>query len=649
MKKQLLLWSLLGVLLCVFALPITHAQDGQDLPTELYILLNTGEVQQIGLGTAGIRTVSPEGLFILDFAIAPDNRTLTYRTEEGLYLLDMFTEDADPLQLDDTDADIPPLRGRGQTMAWSPIGDAIAYTNTFGARVYFELDDNSTTFTNIPVSALAQLLWSPDGRYLVAEAEGQIWWIYQRDGTAMNLISAIPSSIGVSWLDATRLLFAPADGGLFMMNLANANQQTQLRDTTNLYRLPYARSDGTIGVFTKPADADLVEADEYFYQSLDFGDNVATINRTGEGLVNIQDAHWAPNGDVMLFFQNDNIGLILPEFAVQFQIPVTDSVAFAWGVPRPPSAVGFTMTYSATFLAEDGLGIAQVWHLPRNGLPALQLSTAETDVTAYGVSNDGSTIAYISQNTLFRITLDATGNPTGEAEVWAEVSANSDDIIFTADNLSIIYTDPDTGIMQLALAENTPTILLANEGTSSYQLPRFALTVNALSLTRLSGNTAEQVMFDINSGEIIPLGAYDNGEWLTDGRFLAYNNNANQIDLLDPNTPDADPITGLRSAGSFVIDAIEPQAGTVRILLLNDNPRSQFPLSLIQVLTTASEADEISTLGYLTDPQISPDGAFIAGLTQPNGAFIVYNVEQNQAFTLSTPSRISEFRWSTFR
>lgn len=645
MKRRLFLFSVLCVLLSLFALPTTHAQDGQDLPTELYILLNTGEVQQIGLGTAGIRTVSPEGLFILDFAIAPDNRTLTYRTEEGIFLLDMFDAGAEAVQIDGVDADIPPFRGRGQTMAWSPTGDAIAYTNSFGARVYFDIGD-TPTHTNIPISALNQLIWSPDGRYLVAEAEDQVWWVYQRDGTAMNLVSAITSSFGVSWLDASHLVFAPADGGLFMMDLANSNQQTQLRDSTDLFRLPYARSDGTIAVFTKPADADLVEADEYFYQLLDFGGDVATINRTGEGLVNIQSTHWAPNGDVMLFFENDNIGMILPEFAVQFQIPVTDSVAFAWGVPRPPSTTGFTMTYSATFLAEDGLGIAQVWQLPRNGLPAQQLTTAENNITAYGISNDGTTIAYITDDMLYRLTLDATGNPSGDAEIWAEIESGASDIIFSADGSLVIFTAPETGIMQVTITENTPSVLVANEGAFSYHSPQFARNVNALSVTRESGDNAEQVMVDIGTGELITLGVYDNGIWLTDGRLSAYNDGANQLDLIDPNLPDT-PTVALRSAGSVIVDIIEADTGTLRVLLLNDNPQSQFPLSLVQIGTNSSEADELRTLSYLTHPQLSPDGAFVAGLTQPDGAFIVYNVEQNQAFTLSVPSRISEFRWSS--
>ena len=632
-----------------------HAQDGQDLPTELYILLNTGEIQQIGLGTAGIQTVTPPELFILDFTIAPDNITLTYRTEEGIFLRNMFAETAEPTQLDGVDADIPPLRGRGQTMAWSPLGDALAYTTAFGARIYFNTDE-TPTYANIPISPVLHLVWSQDGTYLAAEAENNVWWIYQRNGTQMDLVSALPSSIGFAWADDARLVFAPLEGGLFLMDLSNANQQSQLADTSNLYRLPYVREDGTLTVFTKSPDLQDVGESQYFYQRLELVNNTANIINTGQQLVDISGVTWAPQGDFLIFFQSGNVGIVFPEFGARFEIPVEDSVAFAWGVPRPPTATGFTMTYGGYFLSPDGLGIQQVWQLPRNGLPAIQLTVSDTDVTAYGVSHTGGVIAYTDGDLLFRITVDANGNPS-EPQEWAEIDGAIHDFVFSPDDQTLIYASPSDGIMSLAIDSIEPSVLIPNVDNSIYVNPQFARNINALMVTKITDNVRELFMYDFGASDLLFLGTYEVGEWLTDGRVVVYSDVAlteeldafYEVSVIDPNALASEILTPLRIAGLYVVDTQEVDTDVIRVLLGNNNAFVPNPLNLVEVTISVGEPNDITAFPFMVDPQLSPDGGFIAGLTQPNGALIVYNVEQNQAFTLANSGQISQFQWTKFR
>jgi outer membrane beta-barrel protein len=48
----------------------------------------------------------------------------------------------DPVLLEATGDLIPPIRGRGDTMAWSPQGDALAYTTPYGARIAYHFTED---------------------------------------------------------------------------------------------------------------------------------------------------------------------------------------------------------------------------------------------------------------------------------------------------------------------------------------------------------------------------------------------------------------------------------------------------------------------------------------------------------------------------
>src|SRR5664279_1885958 len=121
--------------LMVFALGV-QAQEGLNLPADLYVLLNDGQIQRYGVGAAGVVSLTPPGIFIVDFGVDSLGQQIAFRTEGGLYTINVASG-GDPQQIEGASADVPPYRGSGDTIAWSPNGDAIAYTTTYGARVYF--------------------------------------------------------------------------------------------------------------------------------------------------------------------------------------------------------------------------------------------------------------------------------------------------------------------------------------------------------------------------------------------------------------------------------------------------------------------------------------------------------------------------------
>ena len=165
------------ILLCAMVMLVAGQavaqDDGLNLATELYVLRNIGVVERYGLGAAGVQAITPEDAYVLDFAIAPDNNWMAYRTEEGIYLMNMSTGAVSLLEA--TGERIPPIRGEGDSIAWSPSGDAVAYTSPFGARVAFNLGSSTPEFRNIPNSPLLTLSWSPGGTHLAVEAENNIW------------------------------------------------------------------------------------------------------------------------------------------------------------------------------------------------------------------------------------------------------------------------------------------------------------------------------------------------------------------------------------------------------------------------------------------------------------------------------------------
>lgn len=313
------------------SLSVTAQTDALNLPTDLYVLLNDGVVQRYGVGGRGIETVTPDTSFVIDFAVAPDNQRIAYRSEAGLVLGDLMAGGAGAVV--DAMAGFPALRGNGATVAWTPQADAIAYTTPEGARVYYTAIG---AFATISQPSLMNLSWSPDGMYLLAETPGNIWWVYKREGSQLALRAAIPASFGTAWISANEVVFAPPEGGLVLMDLNSANRQTPLLSTASDYRLPTLDDEGRLLFFQRDKD-DAEVPDGYgtlaalLPGSPDVQPRGATAIDLGGGL------RWGPAGRLMVAFQGGVLALFDPMTGQGFPLPISNVVAFDWG-PYPPPA-----------------------------------------------------------------------------------------------------------------------------------------------------------------------------------------------------------------------------------------------------------------------------------------------------------------------
>ena len=633
---------LLALLIFCVMVSISVAQDGLNLPTELYILVNDGTVERYGLGAAGVQTVTPQDAFILDFAVAPDDNWIAFRTETGI-TLHSLVEDMQ-VSLEGETADVPPVRGRGSTMAWSPGGDVLAYTTIFGIRLSFDPGSEQTVYTNVPVSAVYGLVWSPDGTYLAAETENNVWWIYQRDGTALNLASVVPASNGLTWLDDARLIFAPPEGGLFTMDLLNANAQVQLMDAALEYRLPLRKADGSIVVFSRPAAT--AEAPGFAtYQRLSLDEGVVTVEDSSDIPVDLTDMRWAPGGDLMIAFQGGVLALVLPQTGDGFPLPIVSTVAYDWGPPRPNSATGFSLPFDAHFLAATSTGIVQVWQLPGNGLPPMPITNAETDITEYAVSRDG--LAYVSDGDVWYL---STVEDAPDASELASVPDGAHDLAFNPAGDQLLYVD-EAGVWSVAISAEEaaePELLLpSTDGTFSD--PQFAPNVNAILIRQETADGVEQMMYDPVSQEMISVGSYDDAMWISGGRILGVLE-TEQETVIDLVTPSSQETAVAMRVGSGQVETVrETAVGQLSAVLSGDNQPGQTFFSLMEVDVAVGEPDQRAELSYVAEPQISPDGQFVAGFIQPDGALAIYDVNLNQTTTLRQPAGITQFEWRSFR
>jgi hypothetical protein len=614
---------LMLLILCAFY--PAAAQDGLNLPTELYTLLNEGRVERYGLGAAGVARVTPDDEVVIDFGVAPDGIWLAYRTESGLTLRNMLT--AETRQLEATTAGIPPFRGRGQTIAWSPDGAVLSYTTDYGLRFAFE----DETFFDITITPLLHLSWSPDSRFLAAEAENNIWWIYRREGSQMILTSAIPSSLGLDWVGNGLLMFAPEQGGLFLMDVSSGNAQSKLHEETMVFRQPVYRQNGTVVVFARPMnDTTLNATSGYLYQVVPSGGEV-TVEQVSQVAVDLDGLRWSPGGNLLLALRGGVLGLVDPASGQGFTLPVTGVATYGWGAVRPASAVSLPLTDSGYFVADDGTGIRQLWRLAPDAARAAPLAATPENVETFAVAPDGQTIVYYSAGQLWLLPANAeTATSIAEIETVNNLTFSADGLLVAYDDGSAIYTLPITG--------GEPQILL-----TGYTQPQYSPDGSAV-LVRIGDGDMGLLM--VTSGEVRRLGAFTWAKWLRDGRVVSYGaptgGGQNGVYLSDPRTDAAPALLYGQPVGTQSVDAVLLANGSVRVLQTRavDAPA---PLEVVDITDSVSSSPV--NVGFIGRPTLSQDGRFIAGYANATGAIVTYDIDLKQEVLLTNPPGVLQFRW----
>ncbi len=669
------------LLLALIALPVVfaHARQSEalDLPADLYVLLNDGVVQRFGVGASGVIQVSPSGAFVSDFGVDDRGSRLAYRTEQGLYTIDLTIPNSAPFLVEGSAAGVPPYRGEGDTIAFSPgfseiPGTAIAYTTLEGLRVAF-LGDTSPSFQTFTDGLFTDLSWSPTGRYLAAESDQNIWWIYRRDGNSLALTSIIVSSFGTSWVSATEIVFAPSEGGLKIMNLAAANQQTDLLDAGVEYRYPILTAQDTLDFFGRvPAN---IEIPAGYGVLLRLRRGAQQVETAGNTPIELSGLRWLPGGSLMLAFQGGVLAVFDPSSGFGFPLPIENVVAYDWGPLVPPeqlptgeplpleqpgsgspitpeiaptaqpqatpqplgTAVGMSLPAALYFIAQDGFGVAQVWQLATSGRPPARLTFAETDVNDFAASTDARAIYYSSDGTIWLQRADI-GFPIGLQDLTSFAPAQPD---LSPDGTQLAYTDEELGVSMITIDTNTPASseisrLMPNierDGERyEYARPRWSPQGDRLlvevGISPIAGGESRFAVgvYDLPSAALYTtasLAASDprtaNARWLSDGRILAHADAsaagvAPGYYVYDVIGEGASPTLAAALPADTVIRAdVELRTGVIRALAASAvDPGA--PLRVIDVTLADGTISEIVSLSTaIGSPRFSPDGAYIAG------------------------------------
>jgi len=628
------------LMLSLLLIPM-QAQDGLNLPTELYILLNDGQVEQYGLGVSGRTIVTPEDEFVLDFRVAPDGNWIAYRTQTGLYMRHMY-ENLDPIALPVADVGVPYKRGQGETIAWTPDSTAIALTTLTGGYVYFL---ESQTIALLDTPNLLNVIWSPTANYLLTQADDGVWWVFRRDSETITLTSAITEAIDVAWFNETQLVFTPPTGGLIIMDLVNANTQTPLLDASTIYRLPKRTDSGTLLVYrmdnSDPAQGTLLE--------LTFTDTTPLLEEVTSEPIDLTAVQWAPGTDWLVAFQGGALALINARGNGGFTLPITSTSAYGWGAITAPISGTLDVSTSVTFIAPDAEGINQVWQIsPSNPFPET-ITPATEDVRHYALSLNGQFVAYVSGGGLWVYPLDGSEEPQQLVELNNSAEAL---LAFSPDNGVIFYRDQQdtgSGIWRLEVETGQVSLFVLDTDVVEYKNPRPSAFISAMVIETVS-ETPERnglSLVDTVSGEVQFLGNFTQGIWLDNSEILVEGIIDDMpfpaLHIIDVNAVVREPQTILPITETFeLLDVVGSDANTLTILAQQTNPGT---ISVLDVERDGASPTIRTNIGYVVNPKLAPDGESAIGYTHRGGTLLWIDIETNERNRLARLTQVQNVRW----
>lgn len=584
--------------------------DVFDLPTALYVLTNDGVIKRYGVGTGGIHDVTSSADFVIDFGVVSDERWLAYRTQSGLFIQDLADHNAPSLLVErQPTANFPPYRRGGQSMAWSPNGSALAYTTDYGVRVAFDLSADRQQYADIAVSPIEHLVWSTDGAYLAAQADENIWWIYRRDGYMMNLAGVIPSSLGVVWLDNVRLVFAPAEGGLYILDFANQNEQLQLQPASRFYRYPTIAPDGSLMAFTYTTTDGLPD-NQGFWRQVTFDGGQVQIEETSTTAIDLTGFHWLPDGRLGLRWQDGKLNVLNPTDGKSSDLMLEAVVGFSWSdVIKNPVT---TLPVNGYFLANDATGVKQIWRIDADHIPEA-LTFHDESINSYAISRDNSLLAYHADGVIWLLNLrDILAEPV---ELIA-VDPSTTDLEFSADSAILFYVDSE-GLRRVPTTldeHSTIGLLLLNTETTTYHQPRYAPNINAL-LIQAESNVRQIAFFDLFSEALLMLGTYDNATWVSDGRIIAWKNGVNgaQVVLIDPSIDPPGMITLATFQDEHIYAMRQADVANFRFVLAGKGLKTPNLMRIANVSITGGDPTTQMIFPTVSDPVLSRDGEQVIG------------------------------------
>ncbi len=644
--------------------PALAQEQELPLPADLFVLTESNQVMHISRGSSFAAAITPPEQGVVDFGVAPDGQWIAYRTatgEDGATRPFLAVTAVDGLSgqvVEFEEADQPPITGRGRTLAWSPDGTAIAYTTGAGLRLYLAGvgEEGAAVFQDLAGGPFLNLLWSPGGGYLAAEAEGNVWSVYRRETARMTFAGQVPASAGAAWVREGVLALAPPAGGLIALSVADGSQ-TVLLGAEVVASQPTRITGGRLIFLVHGSSGQRFAARRFGTVDLQSGEY-----QEFEALLELTAAmRWLPNGAALLATIDGTLTVIEPRTDARREL-MTGVKFYDWGPLPPQEAAGVALPADLYFLCRDEAGVAQLWRLPADGGPAEQVTAEASNVVDYSLSPDGSQIAYTAGGSLVVAGADGTGSrelsPVAErpgAGGQPDWSPDGRMIAFVRDGIWLI---PATGgarteLVADRLGEDTPP-----DQVRVYLRPRWNPSGSLLLVEIGYYEGSGLGILPITGGEALelPTGA-SQGTWLPNGLVLAWDYGRAYatpgLYLVDPVNIGA-VVTVLDEA--WHIRDAAPLANEAAMVLRDTGggdflgPRVVQPF-LVPLLPEALPIPH-GQGGLLEAPVLSPEGRYAAGLRQAGqgdfglaGRLAIVHLETGERFAVETPGEVWGLQW----
>jgi dipeptidyl aminopeptidase/acylaminoacyl peptidase len=596
---------------------------------------------------------------ISDFAVAPDRRTLAYRTGDALIVANQNGG-----VLLDSDAPAPAEGAPPGSIAWSPEGTQLAYSTGTGLRLA-ATNQETPREVSVPLDGaqVGKLGWSHDGRWLAALAAptGAKAQLVLVDTQAEPLAAIVLEQYydylwlndGTLWgtkAERERERFAP---GLNPQPAPLANQP--------LIGIASPRDDGRVAYM----DFGLAPLDDFGVLS-SMNPDGSDLRVEGERSIILSGTIWAPGGRRLLVrVANEGLRISDAQSGANAPIPGTEQATLArWAAAPPPEvrdASGLQLPADLYFLVGDENSAAQVWRLPRDGGAPSRLTEELGGVVDFAVSPDGQQIAYTAGEELYVAPIGG-GEKTTRARL---TSADPNRAIaaqpaWSPDGTHIAYVQD--GIWVVPAAGGEARQMVADERPAEpvnvllYQRPSWSPDGEWLLVWEQHWEGNSWAVVNAEGGE--PISIPDSGvpeaHWTPDNRILlASSGGAYTLAGLDVATP-GDPSRVMELLGEdwLVQTARLREDGRIGFLA---TPGSFLFVPVYRPYSIQADGEDLrpeSDQSFIMAPPLawSPDGKIVASVEPlaccpPNGVLMLTYLEVGQQVQLAEPRNATQVVW----
>ncbi len=640
------------------------------LPADLYFIAPdaNGEPRVWRLPYTGGQPaeITPPGQPISDFAVAPDRRTLAYRTG-GVVII------AHPnggLLLDDQ-ALMPAGGAPTDSIAWSPDGMKLAYSIGPKLRIHIAGKEMDGIIQPVEVGVALEdaqigwLGWSPDSRWLAAlattPASGARPQLVLVDTQAENPTPILLQQYyDYLWLGDSTLWGTKAERERERF-APGPNPQPLPLQNQPLIGLASPRDDGRVAFM----DFGLAPADEFGILS-SMNPDGSDLKVEGERAILLTGTVFAPGGRRLLVrVPNQGLHITDAQSGANAPIPGAEKATLARFAPPPlpqvRDASGLSLPADVYFLAGDENGPAQVWRLPKDGGPPMQLTQEPGGIVDFAVSPDGTQIAYTAGNELVVANVSAGGRKVlarlSTQDPYRPLAAHP---AWSPDGTQIAYVQD--GLWLIPAAGGEPRQLVADRrpaqqvNTVLYLRPAWSPDGRWLLAWEQHWEGNAWALVPLAGGEpiTIPDSGVPEARWTPDSRILlaspggAYTRAG--LALVTPGNPPQ--VTRLLGEPWLVQTAHLREDG--RVYFLRSPGLNLFisAFRLYSVNPDGSDAQPASDRTFILSPPLawSPDGRIIASIDPATccparGALTLTTLETGQQVQLAGPGNVMLAVW----